>query len=271
MILMANTVRNPMLNDLVMNPSETGVLHECGHMADAMTGSKSGIGFSFEWMLAFPYLVDDFYTVDDTGVVELAKIQVPTLPYKCGVIEPGLVSWNTIPFCWASWTRRKSQISIVNVKSPTPCKFTVVWTPVMQGFHDKDGRRNLLKEFDVTLDRRHTFELSGVYNRAKKLSSTLFGIVLSSVLKKQVLPIESTDDVLRDGVFHILQNFPVQRGMIYPTMFKSFVFESFAGTELDTIVSPSAAAQLPGTVQILSRYVAGGETNADWLYAKNFP
>lgn len=252
--------RNPLMNDLTFNPADTAVLHESSQFSQSVKSSNGGLKFAFEWMLAIPALIDRFQTQDVTEPTVLHNQQLPyykTFPLSTYLQEFDL-TWNSIPFCWASWCRRQIQVSYVAVKAGQPARFQVDFR-LRNSFDsrppDNLGRRNYTRDVDFSLNKTQVIGVNGVYPLAYKPSSTIVTPSETTGGLRTGLNVDGSTYV--DGEISFSQILPIQRGLIYPDDFAVFVFLSYVGSKLVTIVSPSSAGQIRSTSQIVSRFTRG--------------
>lgn len=247
-----------MMNDLIMNPSETGVLQDSSQFNIPFKGNGKGLAFSLDWMLTVPSFRLVVPTTDVTKPVLITSDEYPYHDYTSCAVAMKSVNWNTVPFAWATYTRRRTQITVLCVKPPTPMKLQLDWAYSRQLYTngaDIFKKRNFVREVDATTERRHVIDVSGVYDRAYKLSSVALPVY--SLASGNTVRMNLSDDILRDGWFSVTQIMPNQRGMIYPDQFNIFIFVSYAGSTLSTIISPNATVLDPSSDVVLTRYIAG--------------
>lgn len=261
-------VRNPFIKDLATEPGLNTILHESGSIS-TIKPVKNVIPFSLDWMLGVPFPAEPFEVSNSkTSFVAVKQFHLPYLATSYQDLRGSSTSlyhawvpWHAIPFAWASYCRRKTQISVMCVKTCQKTKLIFESTEIgqFQATGEDGGEvqsdpvcwRNNIVEFDVSQKRFHTFDISTVYPANVKPSSIYVApsvrtgddpnqkfFAVKACIANQGFP----DYFMDSGVSIHVVNAP-QRGLIWPASFTSFVFLSYAGTILQTIVSPSVISQ----------------------------
>lgn len=263
--------RNPLTNDLTMQPTDTGVLHESSQFSSPWTG-KSGIPFSFDWMLSIPSLSTSFVTQDVTTPTILNTMTLPNLNAFSSNVDYTNIAWNCIPFAWASWCRRKTQVTYMAVKCLTPIRLQLDYTPTHKAadnqVFDYLRRRNYTKDLDFSEQRVHTFTVNPVFPMAYKVSSTM--VVPYNGTTGNLLLFNPRDQSFLDGTLTMTQTLPGQRGMIFPDQFNVFIWVSYTGTVRSCIASPSACAST-FDFHLLPRIVPGTQYATSYVDYLDFP
>lgn len=244
------------MNDLVVEPGQTAVLQEAGQFSSEKPFSGGKIGFSFDWMLTVPVWVAS--TSTPTAVTDPTRYMTVNVPTTSITQNQNgtCVTWAEMAFCWHTYTRRKVQAKVVNVKCFTPGKMMMEWIP--NGYLkiatknqtdtsiecDLYGYRNCRKEFDITNTRVHTFDLEGLYVTASKFSSRYrYAGTKNDSKDLWAIDFDEGDMDGFEGGMNLIIPQTYQRGMLYPDTFTTAVFLSYAGSLLQTITHPSAIEQ----------------------------